>query len=59
MVVTVKEIQAYWSSYCDRHGLEVKTLEQGMREISLNPDYWADHTMRELEDVVMKKLNRR
>lgn len=59
MLVTLKEIQDYWRNYCKRHGLEDAVLAEGLRQIALNQDYWADHTMGELEDVAMKKLNRR
>ena len=58
MQVTIKDIQDYWRGYCERHGLDSAILAEGMRRIALNPDYWADHTMVELRDVVIKELNR-
>ena len=58
MLVTRKDVQEYWTSYCERHQLGSEILAEGLRQISLNHDYWADHTMQELRDVVIKHLNK-
>ena len=57
MQVTVKDIHDYWVRYCERHELDKQTLAEGVRQISLNPEYWADHTMKELQNLVMRNRN--
>ena len=58
MQVTCKDVQDYWTSYCERHQLESEIGAEGLRQISLHPDYWADHTMQELREVVTKLLDK-
>jgi hypothetical protein len=56
MQVTLKDVQEYWRSYCERHQLGDEIVAEGLRQISLHHDYWADHTMQELRDVAIKVL---
>ena len=58
MLVTRKDVQDYWTRYCERHEVGSKILAEGLRQISLNHEYWTDHTMQELREVVMKQLNK-
>ena len=57
MQVTLKDVQDHWIRYCERHDAGKKILAEGLREISLNHEYWADHTMPELREFVIKQLN--
>jgi hypothetical protein len=56
MQVTLKDVQDHWIRYCERHDAGKKVLAEGLREISLNHEYWADHTMPELREFVIKQL---
>jgi hypothetical protein len=56
MLVTRKDVQDYWTRYCERHQLGSEILAAGLRETALNHEYWADHTMQELREVVIKRL---
>jgi hypothetical protein len=58
MLVTRKDVQDYWTRYCERHNVESEILAEGLRQISLNQEYWTDHTMQELREVVIKRLNK-
>ena len=58
MLVTRKDVQDYWARYCERHQVGSEILAEGMRQIALNHEYWADHTMQELREVVVKKLSK-
>ena len=58
MLVTRKDVQDYWTRYCERHEVGNEILAEGLRQISLNHEYWTDHTMQELREVVMKQLNK-
>lgn len=58
MHVSRKEVEDYWTRYCERHQLGSDILSEGLREIGLNYEYWTDHTMQELRELVMKRLNR-
>jgi len=58
MLVTRKDVQDYWTRYCERHKVASDILAEGLRQISLNHEYWADHTMQELHEVVIKRLNK-
>jgi hypothetical protein len=58
MLVTRKDVQDYWTRYCERHEVESEILAEGLRQISLNHEYWTDHTMQELREVAIKRLNR-
>jgi hypothetical protein len=58
MLVTRKDVQDYWTSYCERHQLASEIVAEGLRQIALNHEYWADHTMQELREVVIERLNR-
>ena len=58
MLVTRKDVQDYWTRYCERHEVGSEILAEGLRQISLNHEYWTDHTMQELREVVMKQLNK-
>jgi hypothetical protein len=58
MLVTRKDVQDYWTRYCERHQLRSEIVAEGLRQISLNHEYWADHTMQELREVVIERLNR-
>jgi hypothetical protein len=31
-------------------------LAEGLRQVSVNHEYWTDHTMQELKEVVIKRL---
>ena len=57
MLVTLKDVQDHWLRYCERHDPGKKVLAEGLRQISLNHEYWADHTMPELRELVIKQLN--
>jgi hypothetical protein len=57
MLVTRKEVEDYWKRYCERHQLGGDIVTEGLRQISLNHEYWTDHTMQELKELVMKRLN--
>jgi len=59
MLVMLRDIQDYWKRYCERHALKGDIVSEGERQILLNPDYWADHTMPELTDVAIKHLDAR
>jgi hypothetical protein len=56
MLVTLKDVQDYWIDYCERHDAGSGVLAEGLRQISLNHEYWADHTMPELREFVVKRL---
>jgi hypothetical protein len=58
MLVTRKDVQDYWTRYCKRHEVGSDILAEGLRQISLNPEYWTDHTMQELREVVIKRLSK-
>jgi hypothetical protein len=58
MLVTRKDVQDYWTRYCERHQVGSEILAEGMRQIALNHEYWADHTMQELRELVVKKLSK-
>jgi len=58
MLVTRKDVQDYWTRYCERHQVGSEILVEGMRQIALNHEYWADHTMQELRELVVKKLSK-
>ena len=58
MQVTRKDVQDYWTSYCERHQLGDEIVAEGLRQISLHHDYWADHTMQELREIVIKLLDK-
>lgn len=58
MLVTPKDVRDYWTRYCERHEVGSEILAEGLRQISLNHEYWADHTMQELREVVIKRLNK-
>ncbi len=59
MEVTLQEVQDYWQRYCKRHELESEITAQGQRFISLDHNYWADHTMQELKEKVVQHLKRK
>jgi hypothetical protein len=56
MEVTLQEVQDYWERYCRRHELKPEVTALGQRFISLDHNYWADHTMQELKDKVVQHL---
>ncbi len=56
MLISRKEVQDYWTRYCERHQLSGEILAEGLRQVSVNHEYWTDHTMQELKEVVMKRL---
>jgi len=58
MLVTRKDVEDYWKRYCERHHLGNDILAEGLRQVGVNHEYWADHTMQELKDVVMRGLQR-
>jgi hypothetical protein len=58
MLVTRKDVQDYWTRYCQRHEVEGEILAGGLRQIALNHEYWTDHTMQELREVVIKQLKK-
>jgi hypothetical protein len=58
MQVTRKDVQDYWANYCERHQLGGEIVAEGLRQISLHHDYWADHTIQELREVVIKLLGK-
>jgi hypothetical protein len=58
MQVTRKDVEVYWKSYCERHQLGNEIVAEGVRQISLHHDYWADHTMQELREVAIKLLDK-
>ena len=57
MLVTRKDVQDYWTRYCERHQLASDIVAEGLRQIAVNTEYWTDHTMQELKEVVLKRLN--
>ena len=58
MLVRRKDVEDYWKRYCERHHLGDDILTEGLRQVAVNHEYWADHTMQELKDVVLKRLRR-
>ena len=56
MLVTRKDVEDYWTRYCGRHQLGKDILAEGLRQVAIDHEYWADHTMQELKDLVMKRL---
>jgi hypothetical protein len=58
MLVTRKDVEDYWKRYCERHQLSNDILAEGLRQVSVNHEYWADHTMQELQDLVLRRLQR-
>lgn len=56
MQVSLKEVQDFWTRFCERHGESSEVLKEGLRQIERDHDYWSDHTMQELRDVVVKRL---
>ena len=58
MLVTRKDVEDFWRQYCERHQLGIEIVAEGLRRITLNHEYWADHTMQELKEVVVKGLSR-
>jgi len=58
MLVTRKDVQDYWTRYCERHQLGSEILAEALRQISLNHEYWTAHTPRELGEVVINRLNK-
>jgi hypothetical protein len=56
MQVTLKEVQEFWTRYCERHQLGGEILAEGLRQIALDHEFWSDHTMQELRDAVVKRL---
>ena len=59
MEVALQGVQDYWQRYCKRHELKSEIRAQGLRSISLDHNYWADHTMQELKDKVVQHLKRK
>ena len=59
MLVTRKDVQDYWTRYCERHRVGSDILAEGLRQIALNHEYWTDHTMPELREVVIQRLSNR
>ena len=57
MLVTRKDVQDYWTRYCERHQLASEIVAEGLRQITLNHEYWPDHTMQELKEVAIKRLS--
>jgi hypothetical protein len=58
MLVTRKDVQDYWTRYCERHDVGGEILAEGLRQISLNCEYWTDHTMPELREVAINRLHK-
>jgi hypothetical protein len=56
MQVTLKEVQEFWTRYCERHQLGAEIKAEGLRQIALDHDFWSDHTMQELQEAVVKRL---
>lgn len=56
MQVTLKEVQDFWTGYCQRHQVPAEFQAEGLRQIEANHEYWSDHTMQELHAVVKKRL---
>ncbi len=56
MQVTLKEVQEFWTRYCERHQIGGEILTEGLRQIALDHEYWSDHTMQELRDAVVKRF---
>ncbi|MCC7548351.1 MAG: hypothetical protein IT532_11355 [Burkholderiales bacterium] len=56
MFISLEEVQDFWTRYCERHRLAGEVLQEGLRQIARNHEYWSDHTMQELHDVVVKRL---
>ena len=57
MLVTRKDVLDYWTRYCERHQLGGDILAEGLRQVGLNHEYWSDHTMQELKELVIKRLS--
>jgi hypothetical protein len=58
MLVTPKDVQDYWKRYCERHQISSEIVAEGLRQITLNHEYWSDHTMQELKDLVIQRLSK-
>ena len=56
MEMTLKEVQDYWRRYCQRHALQPEVVTQGEHLIALDHEYWADHTMQQLKNKVIRHL---
>jgi hypothetical protein len=56
MLVTPQDVRDYWTRYCERHQLASEILELGLKEIAINHEYWSDHPMPELKELVLKRL---
>lgn len=52
MDMTPEEVKQYWRGYCERHKVKQDLIAKGEARIEADPEYWADHTMGELLDVV-------
>jgi hypothetical protein len=59
MEVTLKDVQDYWQGYCQRHELKPEITAQGLRFISLDPNFWADHHMHELKEKVVLYIKKK
>ena len=59
MEVALQGVQDYWQRYCKRHELKSEIIALGQRFISLDHNYWADHTMQELKEKVVQHLKRK
>ena len=59
MEVTLEDVQDYWTRYCICHALKEEIMTRGKRFIALDHNYWADHSMKQLEEKVIEYLKKK
>ena len=50
--MSVDEVKQFWHDFCKRKRIDPATRARGDAKIEEDPDYWADHTMLQLLDLV-------
>lgn len=56
--MTTDEIKQFWHGFCERQGINEAVRAAGDKRIEDDPEYWADHTMWDLLDVLSGKRAR-
>ncbi len=52
MNMSAEEVKQFWRDFAARRKLPREVVERGEKKIDEDPDYWADHTMIELQDLL-------
>jgi hypothetical protein len=55
MNMSAEEVKQFWRDFAARRKLPRDVVERGEKKIDEDPDYWADHTMIELQDLIAPK----